>query len=64
MDGWKIFQIHQVSKVFIFIVFFIIGTQLPEAQKIIEGNHGLERSLDAIDRNVGMLNIVQERYIY
>jgi len=37
------------------------GTQLPEAQKIIEGNYGLETSLEAINRNVGMLNITQER---
>merc|ERR1712224_544104 len=37
------------------------GTQLPEAQGIIDGNLGLERSLEAISRNVGMLNITQER---
>lgn len=37
------------------------GTQLPEAQKIIEGNYGLERSLEAINRNVGMLKITQQR---
>jgi len=37
------------------------GTQLPEAQKIIEGTYGLETSLEAISRNVGMLNITQDR---
>lgn len=37
------------------------GTQLAEAQKIIEGNYGLEASLDAIGRNVGMLRITQQR---
>lgn len=37
------------------------GTQLPEAQRVIEGNYGLDRSLDAIDKNVGMLQITQQR---
>ena len=37
------------------------GTQLSEAQRIIDGNYGLERSLEAIKRNVGMLNIIHER---
>lgn len=37
------------------------GTQLPEAQKIIEGTCGLEKSLEAINKNVGMLKITQER---
>lgn len=37
------------------------GTQLAEAQEIIEGNYGLEASLDAIGRNVGMLRITQQR---
>ena len=37
------------------------GTQLPEAHQIIQGNHGLEASLDAISRNIGMLKITQSR---
>ena len=37
------------------------GTQLPEAQQIIQGNHGLEASLEAISRNIGMLEITQDR---
>jgi len=37
------------------------GTQLPEAQKIIDGNYGLVRSLEAINRNVGMLKITEDR---
>lgn len=37
------------------------GTQLPEARCIIEGNDGLERSLQTINRNIGMLSIIDER---
>ena len=37
------------------------GTQLPEAQQIIQGNHRLEASLEAISRNIGMLEIMQNR---
>ena len=37
------------------------GTQLKEAQHIIEGNHGLDASLEAIDRNIGMLKITEDQ---
>jgi len=37
------------------------GTQLPEAQEIIEGTHGLQDSLDAISRNIGMLKLTNQR---
>ena len=37
------------------------GTQLPEAQQVIQGNRGLEASLEAISRNIGMLKITQDR---
>jgi len=37
------------------------GTQLPEAQEIIEGTHGLQDSLDAIGRNIGMLRLTKAR---
>lgn len=36
------------------------GTQLPEAQEIIEGTHGLQDSLDAISRNIGMLKLTKK----
>jgi hypothetical protein len=35
------------------------GTQLPEAQMIIQGTHGLQDSLDAISRNIGMLKLTK-----
>ncbi len=37
------------------------GTQLPEAQQIITGNHGLKESLDAIGRNISLLKLTQDR---
>lgn len=37
------------------------GTQLSEAQQIIQGSNGLEASLEAINRNIGMLGITQDR---
>lgn len=37
------------------------GTQLSEAQEIIEGNNGLDASLEAISRNIGMLKITEGR---
>lgn len=37
------------------------GTQLPEAQEIIEGNNGLKESLDAIGRNIALLKLTQNR---
>ena len=37
------------------------GTQLPEAQEIIEGNHGLKESLDAVGRNIELLKLTQDR---
>ena len=37
------------------------GTQLPEAQEIIEGNDGLKQSLDAIGRNIALMKLTQDR---
>ena len=37
------------------------GTHLKEAQQIIEGNHGLDASLQAVERNIGMLKITEDR---
>ncbi|XP_066916613.1 tektin-like protein 1 [Clytia hemisphaerica] len=37
------------------------GTHLKEAQHIIEGNHGLDASLQAVERNIGMLKLTEDR---
>lgn len=37
------------------------GTQLPEAQELIEGNNGLKESLDAIGKNIALLKLTQSR---
>jgi len=37
------------------------GTQLPEAQEIMEGSNGLKDSLDAIGRNISLLKLTQKR---
>ena len=37
------------------------GTQLPEAQEIIDGNNDLDESLAATGRNIALLNLTQNR---